>query len=741
MEQTGKPVDATRGLYDLMDIDRTLDSFVEYFYREFMANIPQNVLVDKRLLAKHIREFYRSRGSQDSYRFLFRILFNEEIDFYYPSEDILRTSDGRWIQETVIRGIQISGDSNNLDGKQIKGLTSGATARVQEVLQIIASGLNLYQITLENVIGSFIENEIIDDGFGTQLSIFNNVGSIQNVRITRGGAFHQKGDTIRLTGESGGFALGVITNVTDTSAITFRVQNGGSGYRISNTTIQIAGGNPQNPAQFEINALSPTEIVQLSDTINPVKDVPLNSVPFNAGSPKFSGSNINTTLANALSFTDTLVGSIDTITLLNPGSGYTGSLPTITLIDEEISNLNIVDPVRGGFKGRNAVIVASRAYGSIATVAISSSDINFLQNDIISITNLSKNQETVLDLSIDSAGSSPVTRTLIRQNTYEARVTAEIRGTFQLPGRFTDTKGFISWNNKLQDNDFYQEYSYVIRARKMLSEYKNIVLSLLHPVGTKIFGMMNTESTADLSSITAGSSIITYKRSPNDFQLVGPTSKSLVNDEFPFWYANNTLKATVSSVPGSNLMLVFENSEELNYIVEGFAVIKQEENEDSILLEDGDSIIFEPAEDRDEILVTEESFNIYDGGPYNSSGNPPIFDAESYLPQSNFAVLDGGSPFSLYDSPLTVDLVIQNVNEAETPVLFANGLYTINTISSANVVNLRTFVRPEETKQGILGEDGSKLFHSDGDRIMLENNNIEGANGVFYYFRGYSGTI
>ncbi|NBR24983.1 MAG: hypothetical protein EBU08_14660, partial [Micrococcales bacterium] len=314
MEQTGNAIDATRGLPDMMDIDRTLDSFIDYFQREFLHNIPKSALVDKRLVAKHIKDFYRARGSQDSYRFLFRILFNEEIDFYYPSEDILRTSDGRWIQETVIRGISRSGNPANMDGKQIRGLTSGATARVQEVLRIVASGLDLYQITLENVNGTFVENEIIDDGLGTTLTIFNNVGSIQNVRITRGGAFHQLGDSVSLTGDNGGFALGTITSVTDTSGITFKILNGGSGYRIANTTIQITGGSPQNPAQFIINALNPTETVQLSDLIAPVKDVVLNSVPFNAGLPKFAGAQMSTTLANALTFTDTLVGSIDTIT-------------------------------------------------------------------------------------------------------------------------------------------------------------------------------------------------------------------------------------------------------------------------------------------------------------------------------------------------------------------------------------------------------------------------------------------
>ena len=62
-----------------------------------MADIPENMLTDKRLLLKRIKDLYTSKGSQKSYDLLFRILYNQDIDFYYPGEDILRASDGRWV--------------------------------------------------------------------------------------------------------------------------------------------------------------------------------------------------------------------------------------------------------------------------------------------------------------------------------------------------------------------------------------------------------------------------------------------------------------------------------------------------------------------------------------------------------------------------------------------------------------------------------------------------------------------
>lgn len=153
LEQTGKAGDATRSLVEYQDIDRTLDSFVEYFRREFMLNIPQNVLADKRLLVKHIRDFYRTRGSKFSYDFLFYALFNKQIEIIYPGDYILRASDGRWVRETILRvGNPYSALPTVFDGRNITGAISGSTARVQKVTRVIVLGHPLFELLVENVV-------------------------------------------------------------------------------------------------------------------------------------------------------------------------------------------------------------------------------------------------------------------------------------------------------------------------------------------------------------------------------------------------------------------------------------------------------------------------------------------------------------------------------------------------------------------------------------------------------------
>lgn len=561
LEQTGKAGDAGRGLVDYMDIDRTLADFVEYFRREFLINIPDDVLADKRLLVKHIRSMYASRGSADSFRFLFRVMFDEEIDLYFPGEDILRTSDGRWVQETVIRGVRVTGVPDNLNGHEVTGSISGATARVQEILRILAAGITVVQLVVEQVVGSFVEDEIVSDAFGNSIRVFNAVGSLESVQIVDGGAFHQAGDLVSLAGFGGGAATGTISGTTDTFAITAQILNGGSGYRAdANTTITLFGGSPTIPAQFRVLNLSNTTTSNICSTIiSPAQNVVLVSgaAPhnFGVGSGNFPTSNATTTLLSALTFADVTTGSINTISLMTAGAGYIGELPIITAIDAEVAARLTPDLNKGGFEGRNAVITASRAYGSITSVDIITTDINFLKNDSITITNTTRSSDYVTDLVVDQIVNPAMDRGLRRTGTYPASVTASIEGSFALPGRYTDSKGFLSWNNKLRDGDYYQEFSYVIKVNKALNTYADVVKSLVHPAGMKMFGSYLSASSIDVTGYSnVGSAVQLYRTkgtSPTIYanstiQILGATPKTITlsNAAAAYWLNNGSIVAS-----------------------------------------------------------------------------------------------------------------------------------------------------------------------------------------------------
>jgi hypothetical protein len=583
MEQSGNAVNSIRTLRENKDIDRTVDSFVEYFRREFMLNIPKETLADKRLMVKYIRDFYRTRGSQESYRFLFRALFGQEIDFYYPGDDILRASDGRWVKEVRIRSAApFSTNPRNFEGKRIRGNTSGATAFVQDVVGTIASGIEVYDMTVENVAGIFVDGErIIDvDNSSNYATINAQAGSLIGIDVTKGGAFHNLGDSIQIS-EAGSteVASAVVAEVTNRSAVTLKLVKAGSGYTKEGTRVSIVNGNgyefDAKVQSFTSQAISGVSIN--TDLIGPMKDVRLDTpsffvrkgantspvekkltgtlstssvsntvtgsgtnfvtqlhvgdivriygvantarvhaitnatsfistfTPFQTvsganGYIKLAGANVSSRLITALTFSNAVFYSINAITLINPGYGYSTSLPTIRIYDELIAPLNSSDG-SGGILGNNAIVLANNAPGSISKLRIITPGANFNKYEDATILNLSQSNAAFTESQASSyANSSPSTRYLIRKKTFSATGKPNPSGFLELPGRYIDTKGFLSWNNKLQDNEYYQEFSYVIRVAEVLEKYKSIIKSLVHPAGSALFGDYMISSSVDIPS-------------------------------------------------------------------------------------------------------------------------------------------------------------------------------------------------------------------------------------------------
>lgn len=110
----------------LKDIDNTLDSFVQYFKHEIAINLP-NLPIDERFLLQHIRELYRAKGTEASFKLLFRILFQKDVVVDYPYNSVLIPSDGKWIQDKSIFVRISKGSADLIVGNTVDVITSTKT--------------------------------------------------------------------------------------------------------------------------------------------------------------------------------------------------------------------------------------------------------------------------------------------------------------------------------------------------------------------------------------------------------------------------------------------------------------------------------------------------------------------------------------------------------------------------------------------------------------------------------------
>jgi len=248
LEQTGKTNDLSRNLFTLRDVDTTTSQFLDEFRKKYQYVVPKNIPGDSRFLQKHILDLYRSKGSIDGLKLLFRLLYNEDIDVYIPSYDILKPSDGKWIERKYIEG-SYSSYNELFENKKITGAQSGATAYVESFVKNFVKGRVINLFFLSNIEGTFVVGErIAYDGLDFNLAP-KIQGSVDSITVSSTTPNNDIGDTLLVSAANGsGTGLKTITSTvriagSSNGSIDFKIVNGGNGYTTTPTITISAGSN------------------------------------------------------------------------------------------------------------------------------------------------------------------------------------------------------------------------------------------------------------------------------------------------------------------------------------------------------------------------------------------------------------------------------------------------------------------------------------------------------------------
>jgi len=265
LEQSGQSGYVGRQLMSSIDIDDALPDFLEYFYKDFLPLIPENILADRTLLLKHAQTFYKARGTEKSFKLLFRILYNENVEIRYPKNNILIASGGKWFQEKSLRIVPSDIDTFSLfTNLRIFGITSNASATVERVEIFQFLGTTSYQIFVTDILGTFQASETIygvyTDNVGNTTRLEGVIdGGINEILIVVPGTGYSPGDAVRISGGGGTGALGEVTDTSTGEIKDWVINRPGTGYILADRlliTPQI--GDPGTGAAGIISVIDET---------------------------------------------------------------------------------------------------------------------------------------------------------------------------------------------------------------------------------------------------------------------------------------------------------------------------------------------------------------------------------------------------------------------------------------------------------------------------------------------------
>lgn len=386
------------------DIDTTVESFIDYFIKQYINNIPKDVSSNKKLLVKNISDLYNSKGSKKSYELLFRLLFNKSVDIFYPSTQVLRASDGKWKQKTSFFMEVLTGSPESLINN---------TA-------LIKTDSSLFPIVIESI-------------------------------------------------KSVSSATGIVSNIKEF-------------FYINDRNLPLEVGNVIEYLNFKGRIVSITSTVKVvyPGTGFKVGDI----LPLTSGIGK--GSKLKVSKV-------TSTGGIRNAVFISYGYGYQESFYNFfTAFEGTPVKSTFIFDVPGGTVSLTEATPGFSDYGTITKPSYSE---NYFANDYEGellrsfYTNTSTNTGATGSLgSISISTGSPS----------DATIFVELGPTARYPGYYETSDGFLSDDIFLENEDYYQPFTYVLKLDERLEDYKKAVLDLLHPAGTRLLGELLYENTIDV---------------------------------------------------------------------------------------------------------------------------------------------------------------------------------------------------------------------------------------------------
>lgn len=210
-EQDGNVLHFLQGFEDNMDVDLAEDQFIDQFIKEMATTFPKNVLIDRDELLKIIREFYIAKGSEDSFKFLFTLLYNADIEIQKPRQFIHKSSTGQYQSndfayitadnEFKLRDVFALSPENI--AAQITGVDSGAIAIIDLFTTTFFGNQKIFKLDISSYQGRFNPDEdvLLDiNGVQYQEKIY---GIINNLIVSDGGTNYKLDDPVTITDPTG----------------------------------------------------------------------------------------------------------------------------------------------------------------------------------------------------------------------------------------------------------------------------------------------------------------------------------------------------------------------------------------------------------------------------------------------------------------------------------------------------------------------------------------------------------
>ena len=501
----------------MKDIDETLSSFISSFKKELAYNLPLTVQ-DERFLLSRIKDLYLAKGSEGSFKLLFRLLFGKDVALYYPGQQMLVPSDGKWNQEISVFVKVDYGDVNEIVGRLVE-ISSGDRVLsvlidrkeelIGEVERVKSIGDDVYELYLDKrFFGVISPGDKIryQDTFQCEI-----LPATTTLKIAQAGKNFRVGQVFELRSGNGTGALVKITAVTPTGGILrSELIKFGIGYT-ADFAISVLASNSVTAKQALLTSSSTRSQIttyysaatgQIS-WAQGSKTVTVTGGTFGGAGEVKVGDEIVTTGGDWVGVVAEIVSSTQLTLVDNGGSrGWIGNDVSGSL-DAGYSGTNETYYFRNNDSLGDVYeyTIGAETYEGIWTEAgIADRTVGFEEQGYVNL-----GDAFSIDY-VDGTYAGTIIRefALVAGNAQvdsdePAIISVTLGALNRYPGYFETNHGFLSDSIFIQDSKYYQRFSYVLKIDERLDSYASAVKTMVHPAGMRLFGEFDVTNNFDLT--------------------------------------------------------------------------------------------------------------------------------------------------------------------------------------------------------------------------------------------------
>lgn len=248
LETEGAPLQIAQDWRKNMDPSTASEPFMKAILLDMGWDWSSEITISDDLLMSKLRDFYLSRGTKQSFRFLFSVLFGESVQIEYPRERMLITSGANYVEDSLIFTTATKINSNEYDAIlrelqageviTVTGFVSGSVANIESINVYTHDGERHLRIAVMKPDTDFIPREDVRIEVGKYL-IVERLHNILGIRVKAPGSGFVVGQTLKVTGPK---ITGVqrVTTLKGGSLGKVTIVAPGVGYAVGDTILALA---------------------------------------------------------------------------------------------------------------------------------------------------------------------------------------------------------------------------------------------------------------------------------------------------------------------------------------------------------------------------------------------------------------------------------------------------------------------------------------------------------------------